>query len=140
MSIKVIDTPIDTYEIVTHASNLEEYCLRGVDWKITSNDTQYCIRRNSNDLTPEKIRTYYIYNPQTKTYELWGKDTYPTDSGVYLYERFDMVDSSGKIVCIPALEYLTTRSVIDSTRHAEALTGTITIDIPGTSANELELY
>ena len=140
MSIKVIDTPIDTYEIVTHASNLEEYCLRGVDWKITANDTQYCIRRNSNDLTPEKIRTYYIYNPQTKTYELWGKDTYPTDSGVYLYERFDMVDSSGKIVCIPALEYLTTRSVIDSTRHAEALTGTITIDIPGTSANELELY
>jgi hypothetical protein len=39
LSIKIIDTPIDTYEMVTHASNLDKYCLRGVDWKINENDT-----------------------------------------------------------------------------------------------------
>ena len=140
MSIKVVDTPIDTYEIVTNATNLEEYCLRGINWKITANDTQYCIRRNSPDLTPEQIRSYYTYNATTKSYELWGKDTYPTENGVYLYERFDLLDEDNKIVCIPALEYLMTRSLIDSSRHAEALTGSITIDIEGASANELEIY
>lgn len=138
-SLKVIDTPIDTYAIVKDAGNLEEYCLRGIDWNITSTDTQYCIRYNNDSLTPEQIRSYYVYNSTSKSYEPWGQDTYPTAAGTYLYEKFDMV-VDGKIVCIPALEYLMTKSIIDSSKHAEALTGKITLNLTGVTANELELY
>jgi hypothetical protein len=59
---------------------------------------------------------------------------------VHLYEKLDMLDNTGKIVCIPALEYLKTRSVVDSVSHAQALTGTITINIEGASVDELEIY
>lgn len=138
-SLKVIDTPIDTYEIVKGAGNLEEYCLRGVNWTVTSNDTQYCIRYNNEDLTAEQIRSYYVYNTNTKSYDLWGQDTYPTTSGTYLYEKFDMI-VDGKIVCIPVLEYLMTKSILDSSKPAEALTGKITLQLNGVTANELELY
>ena len=143
-SLKVINTPIDTYAIVKSAGNLEEYCLRNINWEITDVDTQYCIRYKNADLTPEQIRSYYTYNSTTKQYEIWGQDTYPTTEGVYLYERFDMV-KDGKIVCIPVLEYLMSKSLIDSTKHAEALTGTIKINVAKADGgkyqvNELELY
>lgn len=137
-SLKVVNTPIDTYEIVTNAGNLEGYCLRNINWNITKNDTQYCIRYNSGDLTAEQIRSYYTYNKDSG-YTLWGQDTYPTADGVYLYERFDMVVDN-KIVCIPALEFLMSKSIIDSAKPAEALTGQIHINIAGAAANELEIY
>ena len=122
----------------------QEYCLRNINWEITDVDTQYCIRYKNADLTPEQIRSYYTYNSTTKQYEIWGQDTYPTTEGVYLYERFDMV-KDGKIVCIPVLEYLMSKSLIDSTKHAEALTGTIKINVAKADGgkyqvNELELY
>jgi hypothetical protein len=138
-SIRVIDTPIDTYAIVKSAGNLEKYCLRGIDWIITDTDTQYCMRPNSNDLTAEQIYSYYIYNSTTKTYEQWKQNTYPTTVGTYLYEKMDMVVDN-KITCIPVLDYLMTKQFLDSTKHSEALTGTITLDLNGVTANELAIY
>jgi len=44
------------------------------------------------------------------------------------------------ITCIPVLESLMTKNIIDSATKAEALTGTITINIPNVAANELEIY
>jgi hypothetical protein len=138
-SLKVINTPIDTYEMVINAGNLEEYCLRDINWTITADNAQYCMRKNSSDLTPEQIRSYYIYNSTSKEYELWDKDTYPT-GGVFLYEKVQMLNADKKVVSIPALDYLMTKNILDGTSHAEALTGTITIDIEGASAVELEIY
>ncbi len=144
-NLHVVNTPIDTYDIVTHAGNLEKYCLRGVEWNITENDTQYCIRYNSADLTPEQISSYYTYNPVSKEYEAWNQSSYPTEEGVYLYERFDLI-VDGKIECIPALEYLKSKTIMGgATRPAEALTGRVTINIANPSGdkytvNELEIY
>jgi hypothetical protein len=126
--------------MVTKAGNLEEYCLRNVDWKIFTDDTQYCVRFKNNNLTAEQIRSYYIYDSSTKTYNLWGKDTYPTENGVYLFERFDMLDKDNNLICIPALEYLKEKSLINSVNTAEALTGNITIDIPGAKVSEYDIY
>ena len=138
-SLKIVDTPINSYDIVRNAGNLEEYCLRGVNWNVTSNDTQYCIRHKNDSLTPEQIRSYYVYDSNSKSYTLWGQDTYPTTTGVYLYEKFDMI-VGGKIVCIPVLEYLKGKNLIDSSKPAEALTGKITLNLSGVTANELEIY
>ena len=136
-SLKVIDTNIDTYSIVRGARNLDEYCLRGVNWTITENDIQYCLRENKN-LTPEQIKSYYKYNAETQTYEPWGQETYPTDN-TFLYEKVEMIQNN-LITCIPVLEFLMTKNIIDSATKAEALTGTITINIPNVAANELEIY
>ena len=139
-SVRLVDMPqLDSYAIVSKASSLEEYCLRNVNWNITEEDTQYCIRYNSDALTPAQIKSYYTYNKDTKTYELWGQETYPTEQNVYLFERFDMV-KDGKVVCIPVLEYLKSKNFIDSTKHAEALSGNIVLSIPNATADEYALY
>jgi hypothetical protein len=57
-----------------------------------------------------------------------------------LYEKVQMLNANKKVVSIPALDYLMTKNILDGTSHAEALTGTITIDIEGASAVELEIY
>ena len=137
ISIDVINTPINTYEMVINANNLNSYRLQGINWAITENDTQYCfVSRNDATLTPEKIRTLYYYDSISKTHELWGQDTYPMD--IALYEKYTMLDNDNKVICIPALEYLKTREAIGI--KSDALTGTITIDIPGATVVELDIY
>mgnify|MGYP003290946724 CR=1 FL=1 len=51
-----------------------------------------------------------------------------------------MLDENGKIVCIPILEYLLSKTPNQCLSHAEALQGKITIKIPNTSVVELEIY
>lgn len=137
IKLEIINTPIDTYSIVKQARSLEKYCLRGINWTITESDTQYCIRLNDSTLTPEQIQSYYVYNPDSKTYELWNNTTYPSNK--ILYERIDMVVDN-KIVCIPVLEQLQTKTVVNSKNHAEALIGNISINIPGVEVDELAIY
>jgi hypothetical protein len=51
-----------------------------------------------------------------------------------------MVNASNKIVNIPVLDYLLSRQTIDGLPTAEALTGTLYINVPGTSVNEFDIY
>jgi hypothetical protein len=136
--LKIIDTPIDTYAMVRGARNLENYCLRGVTWVATENDSQYCLRLNDENLDATKIKDYFVYDPERKAYVQWGKDTYPTD-GSMLYERMTMIQN-GEVVCIPVLEYLKTKNYLDSTKPAEALTGTLTLKLGDVRVNELAIY
>ena len=136
--IKIINTPIDTYSMVRGARNLESYCLRGVTWTAAENDVQYCLRTKESIKDPSVIPTYYVYDANDKEYKLWGQAAYPTDDRM-LYERMEMVQN-GEVVCIPVLEYLMTKSYADSFTPAEALTGKLTLSIPGVKVNELAIY
>lgn len=129
----VVDTPIDTYEMVRQAKNLTEYYLKGINWIITEDDTQYCVRLK-NEYDPNK--TYYYY--QNGEYILYEDTEYPSDMS--LYEKFTMLNENNKVVCIPVLEYLQTKAFMEGTKHGEALSGIITISIAGATANELEIY
>ncbi len=129
----VVDTPIDTYSMVSQAGNLSEYYLRGINWTITADDTQYCVR--TRDEFDESI-TYYYYE-DGRYIEYTGSE-YPADYS--LYEKFTLLDANKKVTCIPVLEYLQTKTFMAGTKHGEALTGTITLKIAGASADELEIY
>ena len=139
IQLTVINTPIDTYKIVSTAKSLERYCLEGFNWYIDSNDTQYCPRFNNNNLDMSKISTYYIYNMDSKNYELWGKDSYPID-GTVLYEKVTMLDENNNIKNIPVLDFLMTKSPENVSSPARALIGNIVINIPGAKVDELEIY
>lgn len=130
----VVDTPIDTYEMVRQAGDLSEYYLKGIDWTITADDTQYCVR-NASYFDKHPDLDYYYYD--SGEYKLYEGDTYPTSTS--LYERYDLL-SGNKVQCIPVLEYLQTKTFMEGTKHADALSGTITINIEGASVDELEIY
>jgi hypothetical protein len=57
--LDIINTPIDTYEMVRQSNVLTEYRLKDVEWEITSTDTQYC-KRN---------KEYYEKNPSLQYYQ-----------------------------------------------------------------------
>ena len=40
--VQILNTPINSYEMVTQGKNLQEYHFTGVDWEATENDFQYC--------------------------------------------------------------------------------------------------
>ena len=130
-TISIINTPIDTYNMVIHANSLDKYCLQGIDWTITENDTQYCARAESEVILPGE---YYYY--ENGEYKLYTDVVYPTEGR--LYEKVTLLVNND-IVAIPALDYLSTKIVEGVKTHAEALTGKITISITG-QVNELSIY
>lgn len=139
LSVKIIDTPINSYNIVKGANNLQSYYFTNVNWTATSNDVQYCLRPNNENLNINNIPNYYIYNTTTKVYELWGQSDYPTD-GRSLYEKVEMLDDDNNIINIPVLDYLASRNTVDSVPHADALSGTLTISIENAKVNEYAIY
>jgi hypothetical protein len=135
-TVWVENTPIDTYEIVRNAGSLDSYYLHDVDWHITEDDTQYCaVAGNPGEAIESGL---YEYINQAEGYKLYTGTVYP-ESG-RLYRKVDLLE--GTIIRnIPVLDYLLTKGVANSlASHAEALTGTVTLDIPNTSANELAIY
>lgn len=151
----IVNTPINTYNILKEAEQLDGYYLQGINWNITTVDPdQYCKRTSSwkyvnadgetvtlGEAVPAGV--YYSYNIEDDSYELYNETTYPT--GDFLYEKFSMIKDN-KVVCIPMLEQLQTKNLLKGSKHAEALAGTITINLDvlanGTKiqVNELELY
>lgn len=65
IAASIKDTPIDSYELAMNAP-LERYCFQDVDWKITENNTRYCIRNPKID--------YYTYNSTNNEYVLYRGD------------------------------------------------------------------
>lgn len=149
--LEVIDTPIDTYAIADGAKNLLSYNLHGINWTITEEKDQYCKRTSDWTYIDENGETktlkdkvpagyYYLSNGQYIPYE---SDTFPTDDD-YLHEKVSMTEMRGEdrfITCIPLLErLLTLNTTNEAPPHNEALSGTITINVPNTSVVELEIY
>lgn len=145
IKIYVTGTPINTYNIVKDAVDLDSYYLHDIDWTMTTVDPdQYCLRTEEFFYNEETKTTvippymYYYYNTEAQKYELYAEAEYPTEGS--LYEKASMLDENGKIVCIPILEYLLSKTPNQCMTHAEALQGKITISIPNTSVVELDIY
>lgn len=142
-TLNVINTNIDTYNMVKDAKSLRNYCLQGIKWTITEDDTQYCI---VSEQEFNSAITYWYWDNNTKTYQEYTENYYPINSNPIIYEKFDMLDTNHKITCIPVLERLKKTALDKGTDYTmnlvpeDALTGTITIDIPDSSVVELEIY
>lgn len=143
--LSIIDTPIDTYEILRQAEGLQEYCLLGVDWKINAddNDVRYCIRLKTNEVEESLANgsvQYYYFNITTQTYEPYTRNTYPSEGS--LYEKIEMLTDNA-ITSIPMLDYLMVkRPTTQNGNPANHLSGTITIYSKngGISVEEIDIY
>jgi hypothetical protein len=135
-TVKIINTPIDTYDMIKNAVSLTHYRLEGIDWEITTPDTQYLFYCKVEDLPADNTKKLFIYNPSTKDYSEW--DGTKTES-LSLYEELNMINDENEIVAIPVLDYLLKKTPDDGLAHADALKGHITINIEA-KANELALY
>ena len=138
LKIRIIDTPINSYNIVKDANNLQSYYFKNVEWTAKENDAQYCLRPNDDKINIDNIPSYYYYDSNTQTYKLWGNPDYPTDK--LLYEKVDMLDEDNNLINIPVLDYLASRGTIDNVPHADALSGTLTVDISGIKVDEYAIY
>lgn len=123
-TVSIINTPINSYEIIRGAINLQKYCLQNVEWHIEENDIKYRyagkIENNDNN-----IIYYYRDGDNFVKYE----GSYP--STINLYTKHTLVNADGKITEIPVLEFLLGRGTIENIPVAQALTGKIIIDVEG---------
>ena len=152
--IHVVNTPIDTYEMVQGAKLLQKYYLHNIDWKINAVDPdRYCKRKSSwvydtdadgNPITlGDSVPAGQYYTLRVENgellYDLYEGTTYPTGNN-FLYEKVSMLKGT-QIVSIPTLDYLLTLNErADDTPHNQALSGKITINVPDTSVIELDIY
>jgi hypothetical protein len=106
--VSIINTPINSYEIICGTKNLQRYCLQDINWNITEDDTRYRFRGKieKND----DNQTYYYLDQVTQDYVLYKED-YP--SAVNLYTKHVLINDEGIIDNIPVLEFLQGRGTID---------------------------
>ena len=145
--VSIIDTPIDTYNMITQASSLNRYCLNGIDWTITGEELfndQYCysgIEIDSND-NPYKNNGYYIYKDQ-KYIEYIDDYEFTEGEKIKLYNFISLIsiDEEGNkyIASIPVLDYLNNKTPITGIKD-NALMGNIKLNISDTKADEFALY
>lgn len=137
--LTIINTPIDSYDMVSKASNLNGYYFEGFNWEIEGkeNDNQYL---KTSDAEWDSSKTYYIWDIASKTYVQATKDQFENNHGI-IKEKYSLIEN-GKIVRIPILDYLYTKAArkdqIDVTKES-ALTGTITIKACA-KVDQFELY
>mgnify|MGYP005609811213 CR=1 FL=1 len=137
--ITIINTPIDTYDMVSKASNLEGYYFEGFNWDIEGkdNDTQYL---STADVNYDSSKIYYIWDVASKTY-VQANETQFNEQRTKIKEKYPLIEG-GKIVRIPILDYLLTKAPrkdqITVTRES-SLTGTITIKAAA-KVDQFELY
>lgn len=128
----IVDTPINTYPMILDSTKtLSGYYLQGFDWTIEDANEMYC-RLNSKEFVSGN--TYYEYINgvyQSRTFTNW-----PADDNIY---KLVSMKNGDNIVNIPVLDYLYTKTYMAGTTVADALNGTITINVSG-SADELALY
>lgn len=141
----VTNTKINTYEIVRQAAAagaFKTYHLEGIDWEITNGLDEWYCRRTLTDFDDDgklvEGRNYYTYDFDNKVYNKYTDAYYPED-GTILYEKVVMLNDKNQVTCIPVLEYLQTRNTYNG-EAATSLFGTITLNVPGASADELAIY
>ena len=145
--ISIIDTPIDTYNMITQASSLNRYCLNGINWTITGEEQfndQYCYSgiEISSNKEEYKNKGYYIYiNSEyieyIEDYEFDEKET------VKLYQLISLIsideNDNKYISAIPVLDYLNGKTPITGIKD-NALMGNIKLCVFDAKADEFALY
>jgi hypothetical protein len=132
----IVDTPINTYPMILNSTEyLEEYYLQGFNWTIDVANEMYCKLKQEEFIAGNN---YYRYNsdPDKRIYELQEFTSWPSDDNIY---KLVSMMNGNKIENIPVLDYLSRKKNMDGKTTAEALSGTITINVDGV-ADELELY
>ena len=137
--LTIINTPIDSYNLVSKASNLEGYYFEGFNWIIEgkNNDDQY-VKTTDPQKKPGKI--YYIWDAATRTYVPATDDQFANNYPLIKEKR--MLKENGTITSIPILDYLASliaRKDQVPVDRKTALTGTITIKTPA-NINEFQIY
>lgn len=129
--VNIVDTPIDTYEILCNAPALSKFNVQGFNWNITKSNSQYTV---TSDTSAQSGKSYWVWeNGGYKEYQgVWPEGI---DQGGVM-EEVKMLDEDGVIVQIPLLE----RLISLQKSSADKLSGTITIDIPGAKVNEYAIY
>ena len=139
-SLYVVDTPIDTYSIVTTPkSSLTSYYLQNIQWEITTPNSMYVLVTKE-EYDNNIASAYYYYDSAQHDYLLYSGTFYPAHN---IYRLVEMLNDKNEVENIPALEFLLKKTILNGTSHAEALSGTITINIPainGTKVKVDELY
>lgn len=129
--LSVIDTPINSYEIVKNAVSLESFNFQNVEWVINEDDIQY-VKTLDTELVDGKV--YYYY-------ENYGYHVYSGEFKENLYEAVELIQSN-QIAKIPVLEKLI--SLVNGQSPAQLLTGTIRLGFPEAMekivVNEYALY
>ena len=65
---QILNTPINSYEIATKASNLQEYHFTGVNWEAAENDFQYCsVFEKDFDVSVQYYKYVNTYTPYEAT-------------------------------------------------------------------------
>ncbi len=138
----IVDTPINTYDIITtEKGSLTGYYLQNTSWHITAANEMYCMI--SSDYYNENPTEPYYRKEINGEYSVYTGSYYPADRNIYRLVK--MLDNDNNIICIPALEYLQTKQILNGTNHGEALSGAIFVDVPlvngqKTKVDELYLY
>ena len=138
-NVCIIDTPINTYDMVKGAYELSGYYLHGFSWKLKNNDSFYCKPKES-ERVDSKI--YYILNTELGVYEAKYGNEISNEDWKYAREKVELV-TNGEITTIPVLDYLlelegkNENGVVVQSK--EALKGTIEIAIEA-KVNEYNIY
>lgn len=134
--VQILNTPINSYEMATQGKNLQEYQFTGVNWLADTNDVQYCsVYEEDFDANVQ----YYKYS--NGAYVEYDATAY--ESG--LYEKVQLINDDGTITRIPVLERLIRMGTTNQVSTADALTGTLTIDLLRDNGekpvvNEFDIY
>lgn len=134
---QVVDTNIDTYNLLCNAPQLDTYQFNGFTWTLTEDNRKdlYVYVGRANEIDRDPTRDYYAYNIETGNYDLYTGDF--NDSALLSIKS--CLIENGEIKEIPPLEFLRRKSTVGNIGSAAALTGTIIISVEA-AANEFNLF
>lgn len=140
--ICIIDTPINTYDMVTQAVSLESYYFQNFTWRITGEgeDDQYVT--TSDPYPGVNGKAYYVWKESEGKYGQASLSDRTEAKWGRIKERVKLINN-GEITCIPILEQLLTKAPKkdgSTVTHASALTGEICLAVPGVKVNQFALY
>lgn len=144
LKIQIVDTPIDSYEILSQAVSLNEYYVKDFEWEITDKDD--CQYIYTNDDVPKANKEYYVWDNGNKQFKKITGDELSQEWS-RAREKCSLV-VNGQITKIPILEQLLTKQAVYNNENlsningypgANGLIGTIKISV-NAKVNEFNLY
>ena len=138
--LTIINTPIDSYNLVSKATNLEGYYFEGFEWDIEGNKENHNQFIKTKDPEKKPGKTYYIWDANSRSYVV-ATDKQFEENYLIIKEKRLLVENNS-ITSIPILDYLaslTARKDQIPVDRKSALTGTITIKVPA-KINEFQIY
>lgn len=139
--ITIINTPINTYNMLINAISLESYYLQGFTWDI-SGKTGHDQYVKTKDTSPIENKTYYIWDESQLGYRPALENDIKNSWNI-IKEKIVYINNN-QIVAIPILDQLMSKSPKKDgigVTQSSALSGVINITIPaGIKCNQFDLY